>query len=639
MRKTTRCLQVLALLAFALGAGLPATAIEVIRDDFTEDPDFRDGEPLTWHIWPTAVVGAAQQGQGIAIRATGSFGGLGTTEVFAGDVCFRAQVRGQDFFYFATHVNHSGHNSGYVVGVYPSGSIELARWEGSPTRTVMGRVDFDPTAGDVLLELRSVGPTVEFRIWPEGDTRPQTPLLILELRNDETFPEGGEVGFEATNNTALLVRGAEVRVGVDCDEEFEPFFRDCNGNGEDDLKEIEDGDAEDANGNGKPDDCDLPLAHFTLAPQAGEVPLEVEVNAERSEPALPGHPIVSYAWDFGDGAPTARGMTAKHMYTSPGRFEISLTIEDDRGVRASTTKRVNVLCPSGDIRPWDSVDVGAAAYPGSARFEGEEDGADLLLCAGGNLIAGTSDDFYFIYRQVSGDFRLTAEVSEFTARTGNSVVGLMCRESLNADARFAATLMEARETSLTGRFRFRLRTQTARPVGTRSGRSVDEPIGWLRIERRGSVFTGWSSFDGKDWTFIDDGEIPGLPETIFAGVAAAGRDRGAETFEPLQARVTHVEISALLSTSFRRGDCNDDGEVDISDAVCTLEWLFLGREEPGCVAATNTNGDEAVDISDPVSLLGFLFLGGPAPVGPFPACGPSDLEADVALGCEETSCP
>ena len=90
---------------------------------------------------------------------------------------------------------------------------------------------------------------------------------------------------------------------------------------------------------------------------------------------------------------------------------------------------------------------------------------------------------------------------------------------------------------------------------------------------------------------------------------------------------------------FLRGDCNDDGGVDISDAVCTLEWLFLGRAEPGCVAATNTNGDDAVDISDPVSLLGFLFLGGPPPVEPSPDCGTSDLEADAELGCVETACP
>ncbi|MAG94416.1 MAG: hypothetical protein CMJ48_11800 [Planctomycetaceae bacterium] len=85
---------------------------------------------------------------------------------------------------------------------------------------------------------------------------------------------------------------------------------------------------------------------------------------------------------------------------------------------------------------------------------------------------------------------------------------------------------------------------------------------------------------------------------------------------------------------FLRGECNDDGEVDIADAVCTLNWQFAGTPAPGCVAATNTNGDEAVDLSDAVWLLNFLFVGGPAPVEPFPDCGPGTMAVDAALGCQ-----
>ncbi len=84
-------------------------------------------------------------------------------------------------------------------------------------------------------------------------------------------------------------------------------------------------------------------------------------------------------------------------------------------------------------------------------------------------------------------------------------------------------------------------------------------------------------------------------------------------------------------TLFLRGDCNDDGTVDISDATCTLEWLFAEAPEPGCVAALNTNSDDAVNLTDPVSLLNFLFAGGPAPAAPFPDCGP--LPAGEQLGC------
>jgi hypothetical protein len=79
---------------------------------------------------------------------------------------------------------------------------------------------------------------------------------------------------------------------------------------------------------------------------------------------------------------------------------------------------------------------------------------------------------------------------------------------------------------------------------------------------------------------------------------------------------------------FRRGDCNDDGRVDLTDAVCILSWLFLGEIEPGCLAATNTNGDPPTDLADAVYLLNHLFLGGNAPVAPYPECGRGSLPSD-----------
>ncbi len=109
----------------------------------------------------------------------------------------------------------------------------------------------------------------------------------------------------------------------------------------------------------------------------------------------------------------------------------------------------------------------------------------------------------------------------------------------------------------------------------------------------------------------------GQPVDNFIGQAGRG-------FVP-----THDERRfEFCPTSFRRGDCNDDGDVNISDAVCALNWLFLGAPDPGCIAATNTNGDAAVDISDATFLLNHLFLGGAAPVSPYPDCGPGTFPAD-----------
>jgi hypothetical protein len=93
--------------------------------------------------------------------------------------------------------------------------------------------------------------------------------------------------------------------------------------------------------------------------------------------------------------------------------------------------------------------------------------------------------------------------------------------------------------------------------------------------------------------------------------------------------------------AFLRGDCIDDGKVDVSDAVCFLGWMFLGGTAPGCLAAANIDGDGAPSITDPIHLLTHLFLGGPPPAEPFAACGPGTLESDSDVGCEAPpeSCP
>lgn len=109
----------------------------------------------------------------------------------------------------------------------------------------------------------------------------------------------------------------------------------------------------------------------------------------------------------------------------------------------------------------------------------------------------------------------------------------------------------------------------------------------------------------------------------------------------------YSEVLVLTESGVRflRGDCNDDGDLNISDPVCILNWLFLGGPIPGsgCVAVANTDGSETndeVDLSDGVYLLNHLFLGGPAPTPPFPKCRAGILPSDEEM-CETSpnSCP
>ena len=107
--------------------------------------------------------------------------------------------------------------------------------------------------------------------------------------------------------------------------------------------------------------------------------------------------------------------------------------------------------------------------------------------------------------------------------------------------------------------------------------------------------------------------------------------------EPLATTVEfHVFMHDLPPPNlFRRGDCNSNGGVDLSDAIFFLNFLFLGGEMPICAEACNTNADANGDLSDAVALLNFLFLGGASPPAPGPdECG----DGPMPLGCELPDC-
>ncbi len=94
--------------------------------------------------------------------------------------------------------------------------------------------------------------------------------------------------------------------------------------------------------------------------------------------------------------------------------------------------------------------------------------------------------------------------------------------------------------------------------------------------------------------------------------------------------------SLAVEVRFVRGDVSQDGELQITDAVATLAWLFAART-PGCIAAADVDDSDSVELTDAIVLLDHLFRGGPPPRPPYPECG---LETGVSLPCEEfLACP
>ncbi len=70
-------------------------------------------------------------------------------------------------------------------------------------------------------------------------------------------------------------------------------------------------------------------------------------------------------------------------------------------------------------------------------------------------------------------------------------------------------------------------------------------------------------------------------------------------------------IRDLWDNKFCRGDANIDRQVDISDAVFLLQYLFKGGQTPWCEDAADANDDGSLDISDPIRTLLYLFSDNP----------------------------
>lgn len=111
------------------------------------------------------------------------------------------------------------------------------------------------------------------------------------------------------------------------------------------------------------------------------------------------------------------------------------------------------------------------------------------------------------------------------------------------------------------------------------------------------------------------------------------------TFEDVD-QLTITDGVAISSTPvFVRGDVNLDGTVMISDAVMILNHLFAATPPTlACEKAADLDDCGNINISDAVYTLFFLFSGGPAPQSPYPSCGP-DPSLDSLSCVSSPPCP
>ena len=135
---------------------------------------------------------------------------------------------------------------------------------------------------------------------------------------------------------------------------------------------------------------------------------------------------------------------------------------------------------------------------------------------------------------------------------------------------------------------------------------------------RAYVFSGRSgsllcTFDGEavinrfGFSVSGAGDVnnDGFDEVI---VGAHGNDAGGS-----QAGRAYV-CGCQVEEPYNCGDVNNDGVVNVGDAIYILNYLFKSGPAPvPSLCVGDVNNDDAVNVGDAIYILNWLFKSGPAP--------------------------
>ena len=161
----------------------------------------------------------------------------------------------------------------------------------------------------------------------------------------------------------------------------------------------------------------------------------------------------------------------------------------------------------------------------------------------------------------------------------------------------------------------------------------------LNPENEDGVFPGGPALLEVDLAGLDvSGQyirVTRIPDADLSGTGGLGNEDEALILAVAEVEVCVGEGGTVVTTpEFTRGDADANGDVNITDGIFVLNFLFLGGPSPTCMDGSDSDDDGAVSITDGIYILNFLFLGGPNPAPPYPGCGADPQGDGDGVTCE-----
>ena len=195
---------------------------------------------------------------------------------------------------------------------------------------------------------------------------------------------------------------------------------------------------------------------------------------------------------------------------------------------------------------WTINDVNALSlwYRGQPPTFFEAADGLITMAGSGHDIWDNADDFRFAYKRVTGNASITVKVESIGNTNTWAKAGVMIRESLDADSKFAYTIVSAGQG-----VSFGWRTLTAGGCDSRTQSGLAAPY-WVKLTRTGDAFTAQYSADGTTWTDMknSDGTVASAPVAmtgnIYIGLAVTSHDAALVTSGSFRSPSTTGNVTA-----------------------------------------------------------------------------------------------
>ncbi|MBW8782915.1 MAG: RICIN domain-containing protein [Verrucomicrobia bacterium] len=170
-----------------------------------------------------------------------------------------------------------------------------------------------------------------------------------------------------------------------------------------------------------------------------------------------------------------------------------------------------------------NVDINGASPAGSGTYS---NGIWTVSGAGTDIWTSGTEQFHYLYKQVTGDCTIIAKVETVqTIGTGHNKAGVMIRSDLNATpaskAWAAITPNTTAETYMAG---------WTDMYGGSNWQAQSYPVPqipyWVKVERVGDIITTYASPDGVSWATLANGAFDNLGATAYVGICVTSNTPG-----------------------------------------------------------------------------------------------------------------